>query len=149
MLPAPGTKPCAVLRAVSGEVRSAPKDNPIQHEGYMAIVRKMRCIHCGVPNYSQFAHADWNGKGGGKGGSIKSDCRRGYPACGPRPGIPGCHYLIGSTGTFKKADRHELEAGYGQQTRFDVMRRGLWPADLPMWVEEPANAANFNHQEQA
>ena len=148
VLSAPGTKPTAVLRQVSGEVRAAPKDNPLQHGAYMAIVRTLPCIRCGIEGYTQFAHADWSGRGG-KGKGIKSDCRLGYPACGPHDNTMGCHYLIGSTGTLARAVRHALEAEYGRRTRFQIIGLGLWPASLPLWVEEPANAATFNHQEHA
>lgn len=143
-LPAPGSIRFARTACPRDEApRPMPKDDPVQHERYMAAVRTLSCIRCGIAGYTQFAHADWNGQAGGKGLGLKSDCRRGYPACGPHDNTMGCHHLIGSTGTLPRAERHRLEAEYGRRTRSEILRRGLWPADLPLWVEEPANEDQF------
>jgi len=48
--------------------RAVPKDAPLQHEGYMALVRRLPCIRCGVVGFSQFCHADE-----GKGMALKTD----------------------------------------------------------------------------
>lgn len=105
---------------------SAPvaKERVLQHEGYMRLVRTMACIRCGVAGV-QFCHADM-----GKGTGIKTDCRRGFPAC------PRCHWLLGSSGQIHRAQRREMEARYGRQTREFVLASGLWPAGLPKWQEE-------------
>lgn len=108
------------------ETRPAPKEDALQHAGYMALVRKLPCRHCGITGYTQFCHSDE-----GKGGSIKSDCRYGWPGCGPRTGIPGCHALIGTLRIYPKEQRRELEAGYSADTRGLIERMGLWPDDLP------------------
>ena len=57
--------------------RAIPKDGPLQHEGYIAQVRRLPCIRCGVVGFSQFCHADE-----GKGMALKTDCRLGWPGCG-------------------------------------------------------------------
>jgi hypothetical protein len=103
-----------------------PKEAPIQHEGYMRLVRQLPCAHCGVEGFTQFCHADE-----GKGAGIKSDCRLGWPGCGPRPGVRGCHYLIGTERIYPKEKRRALEACYGAQTREHLQSRSLWPLDLP------------------
>ena len=100
------------------------KERVLQHEGYMALVRTMSCIRCGVAGV-QFCHADM-----GKGTGIKTDCRRGFPAC------PSCHWLLGSSGQIPRAERRELEARYGRLTRQCVLACGLWPARLPLWQED-------------
>lgn len=103
-----------------------PKEAPIQHEGYMRLVRRLPCAHCGVEGFTQFCHADE-----GKGAGVKSDCRLGWPGCGPRPGVKGCHYLIGTERIYPKEVRRALEARYGAQTRECITAMGLWPAGLP------------------
>ena len=122
--------------------RPAPKDNPLQHEGYMAQVRRLPCIKCGVVGFTQFAHADIIGAGG-KGKGIKSDCRLGYPACGPRPAVgnpailyEGCHSWIGSSGNMFKAARHAFEEEAGRTTRLTIINMGRWPEKLPRWKDE-------------
>ena len=130
-------RPRAVAVAVRDDsarmVVPVPKENALQHEGYMAIVRRMPCAHCGRQGPSQFAHADE-----GKGLAIKTDCRRGWPGCADGPGRIGCHTLLGSTGTFTRDQRRHLEESHGAKTRAQIVADGAWPAGLPMWVE-PTN----------
>ena len=99
-----------------------PKSEPIQHEGYMAAVRKLKCAHCGWPPPSQFCHSDE-----GKGGAIKSDCREGWPGCGPHFDggvmVSGCHFDIGTARIYPKQKRRDIEARY--------------PALLPGLLEHP------------
>lgn len=138
-------------RLVAALFRPVPKDNPLQHEGYMAAVRKLPCYGCGVRGLTQFCHADILGAGG-KGQGIKSDCRLGWPGCGPSPlqnswftagdgpTLPntagnGCHWYVGTSGQMPKLERHEFEAQAGRETRATIKRMGLWPADLPDWPE--------------
>lgn len=101
-----------------------PKECAIQHGGYINLVRAMSCIHCYAPPRSEFSHADT-----GKGTGIRTDCRRGYPAC------KACHYLIGSTGKLGKAERRRIEDLYGAITRAKVEASGKWPKRLPRWIE--------------
>lgn len=105
-----------------------PKAEPLQHAGYIDIVRGMPCMHCGRPARSQFCHADET-----KGTGIKSDCRLGWPGCADAPGRQGCHTLIGTARIYPKAQRRELEALYGARTRKHVRDHGLWPKRLPHW----------------
>lgn len=106
------------------------KENAIQHEGYMALVRKLPCMRCGIVGFTQFCHAD-----SGKGMAIKTDCRRGWPGCGPRPLTPGCHWIVGMTATYTKEQATALENEYGARTRAAVLESGLWPKTLPLWQE--------------
>lgn len=129
----PRARQTAVAMAVLQQVmvRSFPKESVLQHLGYIAIVQRMPCAHCGRPGPSQFCHADED-----KGTGIKTDCRRGWPGCADRPGQIGCHTLVGSTGHYPKAERRKIEERMGRETRADVIRRGLWPANLPRWPED-------------
>ena len=103
-----------------------PKEDAIQHEGYMRLVRQFRCAHCGREGPSQFCHMDR-----GKGTGIKSDCRYGWPGCGPHDGMPGCHYLIGTQRIYPKEVRRALESEMSARTRAEIEALGLWPKRLP------------------
>jgi hypothetical protein len=125
----------SVIRPATGMRASMPKEGAIEHEGYKALVRLMACRHCGIVGYTQFCHADMS-----KGQSIKTDCRRGWPGCGPHTlpdgSIdPGCHWRIGTARIFPKQERRELEEQYGRETRDAIERDGLWPKDLPRFGE--------------
>lgn len=106
---------------------AVPKSEPIRHEGYRRLVASLPCAHCFVSGFTQVAHGDET-----KGMGIKSDDRTCYPACGPRPGIPGCHWLLGTSGTFPREERRAMEREYAKRTRALLTREGRWPADLPM-----------------
>ena len=114
-------------RVCDGKARMVvplPKENALQHQPYMDLVRAMACAHCGRSPRSQFCHSDMD-----KGLAIKTDCRRGWPGCAV------CHNLIGSTGTFKREHRRMLEDKYAAQTRSAILKAGTWPARLPRWEE--------------
>lgn len=108
-----------------------PKDQPLQHAGYMRLVRLLPCAMCGRAGPSQFCHSDE-----GKGMGLKTDCRLGWPGCGPHDGRPGCHWFVGTSGRMGKAARREFEAKAARLTRQEIVDRGLWPASLPMLIEE-------------
>jgi hypothetical protein len=101
-----------------------PKANPLQHVGYMNLVRALPCIHCFAPPRSQFCHRDET-----KGQGIKSDCREGYPGCAE------CHRLIGTVRIFPKGERRRIELLYGALTRSKILAAGTWPKRLPRWPE--------------
>lgn len=108
---------------------AAPKENALQHAGYMEAVRDLGyCMLCRRSCRPQFCHADM-----GKGERIKTDVRRGWPGCGPGPWGPGCHWLVGTSGTYTKEERRALEEDLGQRTRAAVIAAGTWPARLPKW----------------
>jgi hypothetical protein len=114
---------------------SVPKISALQNEQYMAAVRKLPCARCGVAGVTQFAHADQ-----GKGMAIKTDCRLGWPGCGPVGVTPGCHWLIGTSGRFSRADRREFERLAGDATRAQIRALGQWPKSLPAWAADEAMA---------
>lgn len=102
------------------------KENLIQHQGYMAIVRKLPCAHCGIPGISQFCHSDE-----GKGTGIKSDCRHGWPGC------PACHVAVGTTRIYPREERRAIEAHMAANTRKKVQELGQWPKSLPLLNDQP------------
>lgn len=136
-VPAPGA-------ANADSFKPAPKDRPLQHQGYMRLVRGLPCARCGWFQQGgiQFAHRDIASGKGSKGLAIKSDCRQGYPACGPHDGLPGCHFDIGTGAAMPKAQRHEFEARAGAETRTAILDAGLWPASLPRWPADPERPAS-------
>ena len=131
--PRPRAVAVAVADTRARMVVPVPKENALQHAGYMDLVRRMPCAHCGRRGPSQFCHADES-----KGMSIKSDCRLGWPGCADRPGAVGCHTIVGSTGYFKREHRRHLEATYGEKSRRAIFESGKWPPGLPYW---PADGA--------
>lgn len=130
-------RPREVAVAVAAMVPAVPvpKEGAIQHEGYMAAARKLPCARCGIAGFTQFCHADE-----GKGERIKTDCRRGWPGCGPHGTEPGCHWLVGSSGRLGKAGRREFEAEAGRLTREAIRFMGQWPATLPAWADDEVTA---------
>lgn len=143
--PLPAYKATAAWRdakPVDDVVRAVEKDEPIQHLAYMAAVRKLACIRCGIQGFTQFCHSDAPGGKGGKAKGLKSDCRLGWPGCGPHGDTMGCHYLVGSTGQLGKAQRRITEAEYGRQTRALIRSMGLWPKTLPPWPGDEAESAH-------
>lgn len=101
--------------AVVGPARAVvavPKQAPVRDEAYRRRVAAMDCIHCGAVGRSQAAHSDF-----GKGMSLKACDLTCYPLCGPAPGDPGCHWLIGTSGRFTRDERRALERKYAQETR--------------------------------
>lgn len=131
-------RPRAVAVAVAGPDRavvSLPKQDAIQHEGYMAAVRKLPCARCGIGGFTQFCHADE-----GKGMGIKTDCRLGWPGCGPHGDLRGCHWYVGTSGDMAREDRREFERAAGNLTREAIRHHGLWPASLPAWAGDEVAA---------
>ena len=113
------------------EVVILPKEPPLRSEKYRRAVAALPCIRCGVAGYSNAAHADQ-----GKGAHIKADDRTCYPACASRPGVRGCHDIIGASGAIPQAMRRELEKEYAASTRKTILESGKWPADVPQLDED-------------
>ena len=113
-------------------VASAPaapiaKDNPVRSQQYRRAVATLPCAICGVPGYSQAAHAN-----AGKGMGMKACDLTCFPACGPRPGFQGCHAALDQGALFLKAVRRELEPVWAADTQRKIQAMGLWPKGLPV-----------------
>ena len=128
----PGLQSFKPVTRCDGAGTAHPKENVVVSEAYRNIVRGLPCMRCGYPPRSQFCHTDE-----GKGAHIKTDDRRGWAGCGPRIGSQGCHFLVGTSGTFAKAVRRALDDEYAAKTRETVIRLGLWPKNLPEYGETP------------
>jgi hypothetical protein len=55
---------------------------------------------------------------------MKTDCPRGWPGCGPHGSSMGCHYLIGSTGTYSRDERRLMESRYAARARAEILKAG-------------------------
>lgn len=93
-----------------------PKILPKRDPQYRRWVASLPCTHCDQEGRTQCAHADE-----GKGMGTKSSDETCYPAC------VECHAEIGSTGTWSREDRRNLEAIYGARTRLRAMSEGVFP----------------------
>ena len=109
-----------------------PKANHLVSKAYRMAVCTLPCAHCGIQGHSQPCHADQH-----KGMSLKTDDRTCWPGCGAHGTEPGCHHLLGSTGTYPREERREIEARYARQTRATILAAGLWPKRLPLMQESP------------
>ena len=112
-------------------VASAPaaqveKSAPVRSEAYRRAVASLPCAICGIFGYSQAAHANQ-----GKGMGLKACDLTCFPACGPRPGIQGCHAALDQGALFTKAVRRELEPVWAADTQRRILAMGLWPKNLP------------------
>lgn len=122
-VPAHLRRSASFARADGGH-EAVEKEGPIQHAGYMNVVRSLPCERCGHPPRSQFCHSDE-----GKGIGIKSDCRLGWPGCAQ------CHHDIGTARIYTKDQRRQIEAEMAKRTRHKVESMGLWPKNLPRWSD--------------
>ena len=103
------------------------KDAPVRSEAYRRAVASLPCAICGVPGYSQAAHANQ-----GKGMGMKACDLTCFPACGPRPGFQGCHAALDQGALFLKAVRREMEPVWAADTRRKIQAMGLWLKGLPV-----------------
>lgn len=111
--------------------KAIEKENPVVCEEYRRLVRLLPCRRCGIQGYTQFCHTDL-----GKGKSIKTDDRLGWPGCGQHPGpdgnlVEGCHEEVGRK--LSREDRRAFEAEASADTRNVIRTAGLWPAHLEPW----------------
>lgn len=122
---AAAARPVPVRASMSGSTSGVAieKENAVQHQGYMAAVRRLGyCMRCKRPCRPQFCHRDE-----GKGTGIKTDVRQGWPGC------DGCHRFVGSSGNLPKPQRRAEEDRLAAETRAEVERRGWWPKRLARW----------------
>ena len=122
-------KPLAVpvvYAVIDDKVSAAPKSAPVRSEAYQRAVAGLPCVICGVPGFSQAAHANT-----GKGMGMKACDLTLFPACCDRPGIQGCHSRLDQGALFPKAVRRELESVWAADTQRKIKAMGQWPANLP------------------
>lgn len=96
--------------------RSFPKLKVVRSVLYRWYVAQLPCWLCGVSGHSQAAHADQ-----GKGGMFKTCDTTCFPACATHDGLPGCHFTIGTSGTYSREERRALELRAGSDTRLTLI----------------------------
>jgi len=101
-----------------------PKNPPKRSEPYRRWVATLPCAHCRIENHSNACHADE-----GKGAWIKAGDETCWPGCVDRPGVVGCHTLLGATGKLGKVERRRLERIYAAETRTLARETGHWPKE--------------------
>lgn len=118
----------AVMARCDGMAAAVVKESASQSPAYMRAAKALGyCMRCGlqvVPLTGglDFAHADL-----GKGQGLKTDCRRGWPAC------RACHEAVGRE--LPKPVRRAVEYLLGVMTRAAVREAGTWPKSVPEWIE--------------
>lgn len=120
--------PQPVASAPSAKVAKAA---PVRSEEYRRAVASLPCAICGIFGYSQAAHANQ-----GKGMGLKACDLTCFPACGPRPGIQGCHAALDQGALFTKAVRRALEPVWAADTQRRIQAMGMWPENM----KKPAQA---------
>lgn len=125
-------RPASMVACTSTQTAACEKDNALRSEPYRRLVASMRCAWCGVSGFSQYAHENM-----GKGLGLKVDDRRGFPLCGTRPGVEGCHVAFDQYRLLPGGrDAHRAAgARWAAQAREQVRTQGLWPPRLPLWAE--------------
>jgi len=92
---------------MAGSALKFPKSSPLRSDSYRRYVASQECFGCGIEGHSQAAHPNH-----GKGLGMKTDDRRCFPLCGPRPGHMGCHYMLDNLIDMDRNERRELEEKY-------------------------------------
>lgn len=123
-VPLPGTGR-GVMAPSSSNVVSVPKEDPVRCEAYRRYVAAMPCWLCGVHGRSQAAHADE-----GKGAHIKAGDDRTFPLCATSPGRPGCHYAMGTAGTYTRDVRRRMERQAVAFTQHALIERAASEPEL-------------------
>ena len=118
------SRPPPVVEPGLSRFMPVPKERPRRSETYRRWVASLPCAHCGIAGYSQAAHADQ-----GKGIGLKAGDDQIFPACADRPGVRGCHTIIGATGTHTRDQRRELEGVYIAATQGEARAIGHWPKE--------------------
>lgn len=101
-----------VMQRVGDEVRGVPKEAPVRSEAYLRLVASLPCHRCNIEGHTQACHGDE-----GKGLGIKSSDLTAWPGCGPRPGVHGCHWLVGTSGYMSRDQRRLFEDIAAAHTR--------------------------------
>lgn len=73
--------------------RAFLKSPPFRSEALRRAVADLPCARCGIEGYTQSAHV--GGVADGKGMGIKVSDARIAALCADRPGVRGCHSIVG------------------------------------------------------
>ena len=94
---------------------STPKTQYVRNEDYRRYVASLPCWRCGIEDFSNACHGD-SGEDG-KGIGIKACDLTCWPGCIDRPGIIGCHSIIGLNTRMSRAEKREIEKRAASDTQ--------------------------------
>lgn len=106
------------------EVVATPKRVYVRSRKLLAAVRKLPCMHTGAVGRTEPAHSNWAEHGKGKG--IKADDNRVAALCSE------IHRELDQGSRWTEAERRAIWWRAHQATVRELLRRGLWPADVPV-----------------
>jgi hypothetical protein len=101
-----------------------PKENAVRSEAYRRLVAALPCKNCGRVGRSQAAHPPPEGK------SLKHDDRKCFPLCCDELGRKGCHPRYDQYELFPHDVALRWAAHWGEETRVQITKAGLWPLGL-------------------
>lgn len=113
----------AVVYAGASDVVALPKREYIRSKALLAAVRTLPCMASGIVGETEAAHANW---GWGKGMGVKCDDNRIAALCRT------VHRKLDQGSTWTDAERRDVWMRAHIATVQELLRRGLWPADVPV-----------------
>lgn len=120
----PLTRAVNVAR-IEVEASPQPKATYIRSPALLAAIRSLPCMHSGVTGRTQAAHSNW-ADWGGKGKSIKASDE--YCAALSVE----VHRELDQGKNWTEAERRAIWRSAWVKTVREVVRRGLWPASVPI-----------------
>jgi hypothetical protein len=102
-----------------------PKTQYIRSQKLMQAYRKIPCQHCGIDDGS-VCGAHSNQAEHGKGRSIKASDDQAASLC------HACHHAVDQGRSMSRSERVKVWADAHVKTVRELVRRGLWPLDVPV-----------------
>jgi hypothetical protein len=121
---APLTRPVNYGAPANDPVMAQPKREYIRNPKLLAAVRTLPCMHTGAPPPSDPAHSNSGRHGKGKG--IKADDNR-IAALSRET-----HRELDQGKNWTQAERERIWWDAHVRTVAELLRRGLWPAGVPV-----------------
>lgn len=91
-------------------------------DAYLALVRSLPCVCCGIHGQTQAAHS--NSLAFGKGRGMKASDASAMPLCGPLFLRPGCHAELDQGRSMSKVQRKQFEDQHICKTIYDLIDDG-------------------------
>lgn len=115
----------AVMYAGASDVVAVPKREYIRSKALLAAVRTLPCMVTGVEGRTEPAHSNWQDIGG-KGRGVKADDNR-VAAMSVE-----IHRELDQGKKWTYAERRAIWFAAHVKTVRELLRRGLWPANVPV-----------------
>lgn len=104
---------------------SYPKHEYVRSPKLMQAYRKIPCQACGIDD-GTVAGAHSNQAAHGKGRGIKASDDQAASLC------HACHHAIDQGRSMSRSERVRVWADARVKTVAELLKRGLWPADVPL-----------------